>query len=305
MDFSVKEFNTTEPLPSYVYCFNVGQWKVIKPANELTKQTQTSSTSNNNKKLSFHGKDLDSGKVEKKMRLFCTTQQFESLQRVNAEWYAINCFGLQFFKDFLDFEYPYSKYDITIVPKNTGYYPAMEYAGNMQFSEHLVEDNNTRKNSYLAFITFHELAHMWVGNLVSIEWWDQFYIKECFVEYLAQICYESFYKEMDGDKQGKYVHPKIWFARRKTQGMFDDFNPTTKRGLPADIQFAKQQSQNMTNIIYGKGFAVYEELFRILDTNGREFFRDFIRLFINNNQNSSVNEKSIETCLVKTLKKRG
>jgi len=250
----------------------VGPWKVIKPGNELTNQVCQP-----NKRLSEGDKTLLGRDVEKKMRLFCTSQQFESLQRVSADWYAINKFGLDFFREFLDYHYPYSKYDITIVPKNTGYYPAMEYAGNMQFSEHLVEDNNSRKSSYLAFITFSQLAHQWVGNLVSVEWWDHAYIKDCTAEYLAQICYEAWWKEVGAGHQEKYVHPKVWFARRKTEGLFADLSDNTKSGLRTDIEFAKEQPKNFTNILYGKGMAVYEELFRLCDPNGREFFRDFVR----------------------------
>lgn len=37
-------------------------------------------------------------------------------------------------------------------------------------------------------VAVHELAHMWFGDLVTIKWWNDLWLKESFADYCACVC---------------------------------------------------------------------------------------------------------------------
>jgi len=34
-------------------------------------------------------------------------------------------------------------------------------------------------------VALHELAHMWFGDLVTMEWWDGLWLKESFADFMG------------------------------------------------------------------------------------------------------------------------
>jgi aminopeptidase N len=53
------------------------------------------------------------------------------------------------------------------------------------------------RRQYVAILVCHEIAHQWFGNLVSIAWWDQTWLKEGFATWISYLAVDHLFPEYD------------------------------------------------------------------------------------------------------------
>ncbi|XP_041794551.1 aminopeptidase Ey [Chelmon rostratus] len=105
--------------------------------------------------------------------------------------YALNVTGpvLDFFQLYYNISYPLSKSDQIALPDF--YFGAMENWGLVTYREtNLLYDpvsSSNRNRETTATIIAHELAHMWFGNLVTLQWWNEVWLNEGFASYVAYL----------------------------------------------------------------------------------------------------------------------
>ncbi|MER7492402.1 aminopeptidase N [Streptomyces pharetrae] len=159
--------------------------------------------------------------------------------------------GLDFFHDHFDYPYPFGKYDQAFVPEyNLG---AMENPGLVTFREEFIFRGKVTRASYegRANVILHEMAHMWFGDLVTMEWWDDLWLKESFADFMGSFSLVGATRFTDG---------WITFAnRRKAWAYRADQLPST-HPITADIRDLQDAKLNFDGITYAKGASVLKQL---------------------------------------------
>ncbi|TQK44617.1 aminopeptidase G [Streptomyces sp. SLBN-118] len=159
--------------------------------------------------------------------------------------------GLDFFHDHFDYPYPFGKYDQAFVPEyNIG---AMENPGCVTFREEFIFRGKVTQASYerRANVILHEMAHMWFGDLVTMVWWDDLWLKESFADFMGTF-------SMVGAT--RFTNGWITFANnRKSWAYRADQLPST-HPVTADIRDLEDAKLNFDGITYAKGASVLKQL---------------------------------------------
>ncbi|GHF35792.1 aminopeptidase [Streptomyces mashuensis] len=159
--------------------------------------------------------------------------------------------GLDFFHDHFDYPYPFGKYDQAFVPEyNIG---AMENPGCVTFREEFVFRGKVTRSSYerRANVILHEMAHMWFGDLVTMEWWDDLWLKESFADFMGS------FSQVEATR---FTDAWTTFAnQRKAWAYRADQLPST-HPVTADIHDLEDAKLNFDGITYAKGASVLKQL---------------------------------------------
>ena len=178
--------------------------------------------------------------------------------------------GLAYFNELFDFPYPWGKYEQAFVPEyNLG---AMENPGLVTFTESYVFTSRAADSQYQARANtlLHEMAHMWFGDLVTMKWWDDLWLKESFADYMGTL---------GVDRTTDWDTAWVNFANnRKAWAYVQDQLPTT-HPIVADIPDLEAAKQNFDGITYAKGASVLKQLvayvgFEAFIAGSRQYFRE-------------------------------
>ncbi|GHE67433.1 aminopeptidase N [Streptomyces longispororuber] len=161
--------------------------------------------------------------------------------------------GFDWFQEKFDYAYPFAKYDQLFVPEfNAG---AMENAGAVTIRDQYVFRSKVTDAAYevRAETILHELAHMWFGDLVTMEWWNDLWLNESFATYTSIACQAY-------APGSRWPHSWTTFANSmKTWAYRQDQLPST-HPIMADIRDLDDVLVNFDGITYAKGASVLKQL---------------------------------------------
>ena len=164
--------------------------------------------------------------------------------------------ALSFLENWTNIRYPFQKVGFVAIPDFQ--FGGMEHPGAVQYkSSSLFLDPGATKDQFIARsnLISHETAHMWFGDLVSIKWFNDVWMKEVFANFMA-------------DK----VVEKIMGTRSYNLKFLTDHFPAAysiDRSLGAnairqDLDNLNQAGSLYGNIIYHKAPIVMRQLERLM-----------------------------------------
>jgi aminopeptidase N len=167
------------------------------------------------------------------------------------ELFTVTKQGFDFYHRVFDYPYPFGKYDQLFVPEfNAG---AMENAGCVTFLEDYVFRSKVTDTKYerRGETILHEMAHMWFGDLVTMQWWDDLWLNESFATYMSVLCQAT---------STRWTNAWTTFCNtEKTWAYRQDQLPST-HPIAADARDIETVKANFDGITYAKGASVLKQL---------------------------------------------
>ncbi|WP_189716680.1 aminopeptidase N [Streptomyces phaeofaciens] len=151
-----------------------------------------------------------------------------------------------------DEPYPFDSYDQAFVPEfNAG---AMENPGLVTFRDEFVYRSavTDTERQTRAMVVAHEMAHMWFGDLVTLQWWDDIWLNESFAEYMGYQTLTEATRFTDTWTDFGVV--------RKAWGYDADQRPSTHPVAPESVPDTASALLNFDGISYAKGASALRQL---------------------------------------------
>jgi puromycin-sensitive aminopeptidase len=181
---------------------------------------------------------------------------------------------LAYFNDYFGIPYPLDKLDHIAVPDFAA--GAMENWGAITYRETALlydpENSSASTRQRIMEVVSHEMAHMWFGDLVTMEWWDDLWLNESFASWM-------------GDKAVDHQYPEwnMWtqFVSQDTNSGLSLDGLRNSHPIEARVEDPAQIRELFDAISYSKGGAVLRMLEDFL---GADTFQRGLHGYLSANQ---------------------
>ena len=234
-------FNATPRISSYLYALCAGPYYCIE-----------------NKKYEFRVP----------LRLFMR----ESLKDCGEpdEIFRVTIAGMKFYEDYFGVPFQFDKYDQIFCPEyNMG---AMENVGLITLNELYCwkEKPTQRRRTGFAITVLHELAHMWFGDFVTMNWWNDLWLNESFATFISHLC-------LANSSDLKETYPISWllFGDYKGYAYSADQKATT-HPVMSEIKDTDMAETEFDLIVYEKGSSMVKQMYYFI---GDEAFNKGLKTY--------------------------
>ena len=238
-------FKETQPISTYVFAFAAGDFVDIKQARATQNPT-----------------DISTIIYVRKSQVKKITQHIDEVFRLNGE-------AVKYLESYFDYKFPFPKYDLVLIPEFP--FGGMEHAGATFLRESsVIFPQEPTANDYISRgnLIFHEAAHQWFGDTVTMRWFDDLWLKEGFAEFMA-------YKTMERVLP-QYNAWKAFYERNKPLAYLTD---STRGTTPIYQEIPNLSSAKSAygNIVYRKAPSFLKQAEFYL---GEKEFQTAIRKFL-------------------------
>jgi aminopeptidase N len=233
-------FAETQPLPTYLVAFIAGDFKIETAA----RQGRTFRM--------FH-RETDAAKV----------------RRNRDAIFDLHATALEFLESYTAIPYAFGKFDFVAIPAFQ--FGGMEHAGKILYNASgLMLDESATQNQLLgrASVIAHETAHMWFGDLVTMRWFNDVWMKEVFANFMAAKIVNPSFPAVNHDLRFLLSHYPAAYEVDRTPGA----NP-----IRQVLENLNEAGSMYGAIIYQKAPIVMRHLEALL---GNDNFRDGLRDYL-------------------------
>jgi aminopeptidase N len=210
----------------------------------------------------------------------------EKIKASIPEVFKLHQQSLSFLEAYTGFQFPFQKMDFAAIP--IFQYGGMEHVGAIQYRESaLFHDQNATDTELLsrAKLIGHETAHMWFGDLVSIQWFNDVWMKEVFAGFMASKIVNPSYPKINHDLLFLANHYPSAYAEDRTQGT----NP-----IRQELANLKDAGSLYGSIIYDKAPIMMRQLETAM---GEKAFQKGIQRYIATFAQKSTNWNDLVSIL--------
>ena len=267
-------------------------WKVLCGAFEkkqIAKGDFIEHTFNESDKMSTYLFSFVAGKFSEEiqnpgafdMRLLYRENNKEKIKESVGEIFNIHQKSIEYLEKYTAHKFPFQKMDFATIPPFQ--YGGMEHVGAIQYRESsLFLDKNATQNRKLgrAKLIAHETSHMWFGDLVTMKWFNDVWMKEVFANFMADKIMNPVFPEVNHGLQFAMSHYPSAYSEDRTQGT---------NAIRQHLDNLKNAGSLYGRIIYNKAPIMMRQLEYIL---GKEAFKEGMQTYIKRyaNGNADWNE---------------
>jgi aminopeptidase N len=239
VDTTHSQFPETQPISTYLFAFAAGPFSPVRSESPAEPTV-----------------------FVRKSQLARARQEAPQVQQMAAR-------GIAYLSEYFAQPFPFPKYDLVLIP---GFpFGGMEHAGATFLNEDGVLFRSTptasdyfRRNT----LVLHETCHQWFGDLVTMRWFDDLWLKEGFAQYMA---YKALAELDPASNPWKHFYEDIKplaYGIDETQGTTPIFQ---------NIANLKDAKSAYGAIVYQKAPAVLKQLNYFI---GEDTFRNGLRLYL-------------------------
>ena len=180
----------------------------------------------------------------------------EKVERNKDLIFSLHAASLKWLELYTGIEYPFKKLDFALIPSFQ--YGGMEHVGAIQYrANSLFLEKDPSQNQLLgrASLIAHEVAHMWFGNLVTMDWFNDVWTKEVFANFMASKMVNPSFPNINHDLSFLVRHYPSAYGVDRTRGA----NPI-RQNLPN----LNEAGQMYGAIIYNKAPIMMRQLESLL-----------------------------------------
>ena len=233
-------FEETEPIPTYLIAFAAGMFRIEEAERD-------------GRRLRMFHRETDSARVAANRDTI----------------FGLHAAALAWLEAYTGIPYPFGKFDFVAVPAFQ--YGGMEHPGSVFYraSSLFLEPTATQAEELgRASLIAHETAHMWFGDLVTMRWFDDVWMKEVFANFMAAKIVNPSFPQVNHDLRFLLAHHPTAYGVDRTAGA----NP-----IRQDLDNLNEAGSLYGAIIYQKAPIMMRHLEQRV---GVDVFRDGLREYL-------------------------